>query len=90
MKQNEKYKKSIDEDKKHTEFQDGDLVWLHFRKDYFSLKKYAKLRPRANSLFKLVQCIGGNAYKIKLLDDHSVLTTFNIRDLSTYYEKGND
>ncbi|KAH9685576.1 hypothetical protein KPL70_014010 [Citrus sinensis] len=54
LKQNEKYKKSADKHRKHAKFQEGDLVWVHLRKDRFPPGKFAKLRPRADGPFKVL------------------------------------
>ena len=87
LKQNEKYKKSADKHRKHAKFQEGDLVWVHLRKDRFPPGKYAKLRPRADGPFKVLQRIGDNAYKIELPNRYGVSSTFNISDLSPYHEE---
>jgi len=36
--------------------------------------------------FKIIDKVGGNAYKLQLPRDMAVSTTFNIRDLSPYVE----
>ncbi|KAH9667915.1 Endonuclease [Citrus sinensis] len=87
LKQNEKYKKSTDKHRRHAKFQEGDLVWVHLRKDRFPPRKFAKLRPRADGPFKVLQRIGDNAYKIELPDGYGVSSTFNMSDLSPYHEE---
>ncbi|KAL9415754.1 hypothetical protein AB3S75_039028 [Citrus x aurantiifolia] len=87
LKQNEKYKKSADKYRRHAKFQEGDLVWVHLRKDHFPPGKFAKLRPRADGPFKVLQRIGDNAYKIELPDGYGVSSMFNISDLSPYHEE---
>lgn len=52
-----------------------------------SLVRHAKLRPRVDNHFKVLQHIGDNAYKIKLLDDYGISTTFNIYYLLPYYNE---
>ena len=39
---------------------------------------------RGDSLLKVIETIGENAYKLQLLRDMAVSTTFNISDLSPY------
>ena len=39
---------------------------------------------RGDSPYKVVQKVGGNAYKIELLGDMQVSTTFNVIDLTPY------
>ncbi|KAJ8649116.1 hypothetical protein MRB53_002139 [Persea americana] len=67
-------------------FKEGDLVWIHLRKECFPIGRYGKLMPRADSPFKVLQRIGDNAYKIELPGDYGVSATFNVSDLSPYYE----
>ncbi|XP_074570594.1 uncharacterized protein LOC141827268 [Curcuma longa] len=61
-----------------------DLVWIHLRKERFPNRKFAKLQPRADGPFKIVQKINDNAYKLKLPGDYGVSATFNVSDLSPY------
>ena len=61
-------------------------VWIHLRMERFPSKRSSKLKPRADGPFKVQQRIGENAYKNELLGDYGVLTTFNVSDLSPYYE----
>ena len=44
------------------------------------------MKPRADGPFKVFQQIGENAYKIDLFGDYDVSATFNVSDLSPYYE----
>ena len=89
LKQNEKYKRATDKHRKHAEFNEGDLVWIHLRKDRFPPGKYGKLKPRADGPFKVLKRIGKNAYKIELPDTYRVSTTFNVADLSPNHGKPN-
>ncbi|XP_027343128.1 uncharacterized protein LOC113855696 [Abrus precatorius] len=59
---------------------------IHLRKDRFPKQQNAKLSPRANGPFRVVQKINDNAYKIELLESYGVAATFNVADLSPYYE----
>jgi len=87
-KPNEKYCKQANMHRKPTIFKEGDLVWIHLRKEIFRSKRYYKLKPRANGPFKVLQRISENAYKIDLSGDYSVSATFN--DISPYYEDQED
>jgi hypothetical protein len=42
--------------------------------------------PQADGPFRVLQRIGENAYKIELPSDYGVFATFNVLDLSPYYE----
>ena len=46
--------------------------------------------PWADGPFRVLQHIGENAYKIELPGDYGVLPTFNVSDLSPYYEDQED
>ena len=54
LKQTEKYKKQADKHKKKVVFNEGDLVWIHLRKEKFPNRRFAKLQPRAMVLSKLL------------------------------------
>ena len=84
MKQTEKYKRQADKHRKKVVFKEGDLVWIHLRKERFPNRKYSKLQPRADRPFKIVKKINDNPYKVKLPSDYGVSTTFNVSDLSPY------
>jgi hypothetical protein len=81
---NAKYKISGDKGRKQLDFEPGDLVWLHLRKERFPNLRKFKLMPRADGPFKLLKKINENAYKLDLPTDFGVSPTFNIADLKTY------
>ena len=53
-KQNEKYYKQANKHRKPIVFKEGDLVWIHLRKERFRSKRSSKLKPRANGPFKVL------------------------------------
>ena len=55
LKQTDKYKRQVNKHSKKVVFQEGDLVWIHLRKERFPNRKYAKLQPRADGPFKIVK-----------------------------------
>ena len=66
-------------------FREGDLVWLHLRKDRFPQERNSKLKPRGDGPCKLLKRINDNAYVIDILTDkYLVSNTFNVADLSPY------
>ncbi|XP_074314916.1 uncharacterized protein LOC141651088 [Silene latifolia] len=85
-KANEKYRKQSKVPQKKKEFMLGDLVWIHLRKERFSTKRKSKLMRRADGPFEVVERIGSNAYKVNLPGDYGVHDTFNVGDLSPYYD----
>jgi hypothetical protein len=66
------------------DFKPGDLVWLHLRKKRFPDFRKSKLMPRADGLFRVLEKINENAYKLDLPADFGVSPTFNIADLKPY------
>jgi hypothetical protein len=59
---NAKYKISGDKGRKQLDFEPGDLVWLHLRKEWFLDLRKSKLMPRADGPFKVLEKINENAY----------------------------
>jgi len=58
------------------------------RKDRFPSKSKSKLIPRSYGPFEIIEKVGPNAYKVDLLGDYGVFATFNVADLSPYFEDG--
>jgi len=85
-KTNEAYKARANKHRKPLEFQPGDLVWLHFRKERFPSRRKNKLMARSDVPFEVLEKVGSNAYKLQLLGDMAVSATFKIGDLSPYVE----
>jgi len=54
------------------------------RKERFLEQRKSKLQPRGNGPFQVLQIINDNAYKIDLLGDYNVISTFNVFDLSLF------
>jgi len=88
-KANEAYVKQSKQPKHKVEFKEGDLVWVNLRKERFPTRRKNKLSPRADGPFTVIQKVGDNAYKVDLPGDYGVHATFNVGDLSPYYEDGN-
>jgi len=68
-------------------FSRGLAVWIHLRKERFPSKCKSKFMPRSDGPFEVIEKIGHNAYKIDLLGDYGLLVTFNVADLSPYYDE---
>ena len=69
---NAKYKFAGDKGRKAINFEPGDLVWLHLRKQRFPALRKSKLMPRADGPFRVLQRINENAYKLDLPADFGV------------------
>ena len=84
-KQNAKYVEQANRRRKYVEFEVGDLVWVHLRKDRFPPGKFGKLKPRVDGPFKIIEKIGENAYKLQLPDEFEISPMFNVKDLRAYH-----
>jgi len=82
--QTEKYIKHNNKGKREIFFEEGDLVWLHLRKDRFPTKRKSKLSPRGDGPFQVLKNINNNAYKLDLPAEYGVHDTFNVIDLSPF------
>ncbi|XP_073526476.1 uncharacterized protein [Phyllobates terribilis] len=63
---------------------EGDLVWVHLRKDRFPNLRTSKLSPRGDGPFQVLRVVGDNAYVIDLPEEYGVNPTFNIGDLTLF------
>ena len=73
--------------RKYVEFEVGDMVWVHLRKDRFPLGKFGKLKPRVEGPFKIIKKIGENAYKLQLPDKYEISPMFNVKDLMAHHDE---
>ena len=72
QKQTEKYTKHNNKGKREIIFEEGDLVWLHLRKDRFPTKRKSKLSPRGDGPFQVLKRINNNAYILDLPEEYEV------------------
>ena len=89
-KRDEKVKSHMDKRRKKVQFEVSNLVWLHLNKKCFSKKRRSKLSLWSDGPFKILEKINYNAYKIKLPGKYGVSATFNVTDLSPYFEDSHD
>ena len=73
--------------KREAHFQPGDLVWIHLRKERFLSERKSKIMPRSDGPFEILEKVGPNAYKVDLPGEYGVSATFNVADLSPYFEE---
>nr|GEZ97582.1 reverse transcriptase domain-containing protein [Tanacetum cinerariifolium] len=90
IRHNERYKEHADKRRKQVLYREGDLVWIHLRKERFSAGRFGKLKPRGDGPFRVFKKINDNAYKIELPGHYNVSTTFNVADLSPYKGDSDD
>ncbi|GKA30183.1 RNA-directed DNA polymerase [Tanacetum coccineum] len=87
---NKQYKEHADKHCKQVLYQEGDLVWIHLRKERFLAGRFRKLKPRGDGPFRVLKKINDNAYKIELPGHYNVSATFNVADLSPYKGDSDD
>ncbi|GJY40973.1 RNA-directed DNA polymerase [Tanacetum coccineum] len=90
IRHNEQYKEHADKRRKQILYREGDLVWIHLRKERFSAGHFGKLKPRGDGPFHFLKKINDNAYKIELPGHYNVSATFNVADLSPYKGDSDD
>ncbi|KAL0340136.1 UNVERIFIED_CONTAM: hypothetical protein Sradi_4530400 [Sesamum radiatum] len=76
--------------RKQVIFEPGDLVWLHLRKEKLSDKGKSKLMPRGDGPFQVLERINDIPYKLELPGEYGVSATFNVSDLSPFYDGDNE
>ena len=66
------------------QLQIGDFAWIHLRKERFPQLRKNKLMPRAMGPFQIIDKYGDNAFKMDLLEEFGISSTFNIGDITPY------
>jgi hypothetical protein len=79
------YEKRGNKGRKKMLFEEGDLVWVHLRKDRFPDQRKSKLQPWADGTFKVLRKINDNAYVVDLLSAYGVSSSFNVANLSPFF-----
>ncbi|GJV97985.1 RNA-directed DNA polymerase [Tanacetum coccineum] len=90
IRHNEQYKQNADKRRKQVLYREGDLVWIHLRKENFPVGRFGKLKPRGDGPFPVLKKINDNAYKIELPVHYNVSATFNVADLLPYKGDSDD
>ncbi|GJW87960.1 RNA-directed DNA polymerase [Tanacetum coccineum] len=90
IRHNKQYKEHADKRRKQVLYREGDLVWIHLRKERFLARRFGKLKPRGDGPFRVLKKINDNAYKIELPGHYNVSVTFNVVDLSPYKGDSDD
>ena len=74
----------LNKNKKPMIFNEGDLVWVHLRKERFPQERDSNLKPRGDGPFKVLKKIDNNAYVIDIpTSKYGVSNSFNVTDLSS-------
>ncbi|CAL9222690.1 unnamed protein product, partial [Arabidopsis halleri] len=84
------YTKHANKNRKEFIFNEGDLVWVHLRKERFPKERKSKLMPRVDGPFKVLKRINNNAYSLDLQGKYNVSNSFNVADLIPFIADNTD
>ena len=85
---NNEYKRRVDQHRRKLQFEVGDQVLAHLRKESFPRGTYNKLNLKKIRPCKILRIFGENAYEIELPEYVGISPIFNIADMYPYREDG--
>jgi hypothetical protein len=85
-KRSNEYKHIADKHRRKLEFEVGDQVLAHLRKERFPRGTYNKLKLKNIGPCEILRRFGENAYQLELPEDVGISPIFNIADLYPYKE----
>jgi hypothetical protein len=84
----QEYKRREDQHRRQLQFEVGDFILAHLRKERFSKGTYNKLKMKKIGPCKVLKKFGANAYEIELPNGIGIYLIFNVSGLYPYkYEE---
>jgi hypothetical protein len=84
------YKCRADQHRRRLEFEVGDQVLAHLRKEIFPRGTYNKLKLKNTGPCKMLRRFGENSYELELSKDVGISPIFNISDMYLCREDGSE
>jgi hypothetical protein len=81
------YKHREDQHRRQLQFEVGDLILAHLRKERFQRGTYNKMKMKKIRPCKVLKKFGMNAYEVELPDGIKISSIFNILDLYSYKDE---
>jgi hypothetical protein len=84
---NQEYKSRVDQHRQELQFEVGDLILAHLRKERLPRGTYNKLKMKKIGPCKVVKKFGTNTYEIELPNGIRISPIFNVVDLYPYRDE---